>query len=418
MINNKRVVITGTGIISPIGNTLSEFRKNLLNGKSGIKERKIPFLGSIPAGACDYDPLKYQNRKELRRGTRAGSIAIYCAREALLDAGLDICRTDTSRLGVYLGITEHGMVETTDTFRKIAENDYDLQFLSHHLNSRIVSNNPAGEVSLNLKIKGPHYCVGGACAAGNLGVIQGYHMILLGDVDIAVAGGVSESIHSFIIFSAFKNQMALGSHKDPEKVSRPFDKNRNGIVISEGGTLFVLETLENAQKRGAEKIYGEIIGCAVCSDASDPVVPSAKGQAACMQLALERAGLKSADIDIINTHATSTPLGDIQEINAIKKVFPDLKTTFINNTKGCTGHTMGAAGAMELAGNLPSFSDGMVHPAINIDTLDPECAMENLIANKKAPKKHIRYILNNSFGMLGINASVVVKKIDSGEDAP
>jgi len=412
MVDKQRIVITGIGLTAPNGNNLAEFRDSLLKGKSGIKEIEVRHMGKLPAGACDFDEKKYQKKKELRRGTRAGSIAIYCAHEALNDAGIDILVVDTEKMGVYIGTTEHGNVETEAEVHNIHQNNNDIQYWSHHHNPRTVANNPAGEVTINLKIKGPHYCIGAACAAGNLGMIQGTQMLTLGEVDYAIAGGVSESIHTFGIFASFKSQVALGSHKDPTRVSRPFDRDRNGIVVSEGGCLYILETLEHALKRGVKKIYGEIAGYGNNSDASDFVIPNSKQQAQCMRIALKRANLTPDDIDIVNSHATSTPTGDLQEVKALREVFGNTSNTYINNTKGYIGHAMGAAGVLELAGNLPSFDDGIIHPTINVDNLDPECVINNLVINKSIKKESINYIFNNSFGMLGINSALIVKKFE------
>jgi 3-oxoacyl-[acyl-carrier-protein] synthase II len=410
MFERKRIVITGVGLTAPIGNNLDEYRTSLLEGKSGVKDFETRYMGKVVAGICDFDTLRYQKKKEARRGTRAGSISIYCANEALNDARLDCASEDTSRIGVYIGTTEHGNVETENEIYNISQYDYDTQFWSHHHNPRTVSNNPAGEVTLNLKIKGPHYCIGAACAAGNLGLVQGYQMLQLEEVDYAIAGGVSESIHTFGIFAGFKSQVALGTNEDPGKVSRPFDKDRNGIVVSEGGCLYVLETLENALNRGVDKIYGEIVGYANNSDAIDFVLPDADTQAVCMKKALDFAGIKPEDIDIINSHATSTPMGDQQEAKAINMVFSGSDSTFINNTKGYIGHAMGAAGALELAGNLPAFNDNIIHPFLNLDNLDPECEIKNIVAKDPIERENITYIMNNSFGMLGINSCLIIKK--------
>jgi 3-oxoacyl-[acyl-carrier-protein] synthase II len=259
-------------------------------------------------------------------------------------------------------------------------------------------------------ITGPHYTIGAACAAGNAGLIQGVQMLLLDEVDVAVAGGVSESIHTFGIFASFASQGALASHADPAKASRPFDRDRNGIVCSEGGCVFILERLDQAEARGA-RIYGEIVGYHMNSDASDFVLPNSQRHIECMQAALKRAGVGAQDIDIVSTHATATPLGDIQECLALRAVFADCPKTYFNNTKSFIGHAMGAAGALELAGNLPSFGDGIVHPTINVDHLDPQCEVPNLVLNSPKKLPRVDYILNNSSGMLGINSVVVVKRI-------
>ena len=404
----ERIVITGIGLTAPNGNNLQEFRYNLLNGVSGVQDFDTRYMGKVHAGVCNFDELKYQKKKERRRGTRVGSVAIYCSQEAITDAGIDLQAIDSSRVGVYFGVTEHGNVETENEVYNISQYDYDTKFWSHHHNPRTVSNNAAGEVTLNMKITGPHYTIGAACAAGNMGVIQGLQMLRLGEVDLALAGGVSESIHTFGIFASFKSEGALAEHADPTKASRPFDKNRNGIVCSEGGAVYTLERLSCAQKRGA-KIYGEIVGYAINSDAVDFILPDPSRQAQCIRLALNRAGLKPNDIDILNAHATATQMGDIQETKAIREVFGSNSKTRINNTKSFIGHTMGAAGTLELSGNLPAFDDKMVHPTINLDDLDPECALNNLVANKSEKLASVDYIMNNSFGMFGINSVLIVR---------
>ena len=404
----ERIVITGIGLTAPNGNNLQEFRYNLLNGVSGVQDFDTRYMGKVHAGVCNFDELKYQKKKERRRGTRVGSVAIYCSQEAITDAGIDLQAMDSSRVGVYFGVTEHGNVETENEVYNISQYDYDTKFWSHHHNPRTVSNNAAGEVTLNMKITGPHYTIGAACAAGNMGVIQGLQMLRLGEVDLALAGGVSESIHTFGIFASFKSEGALAEHADPTKASRPFDKNRNGIVCSEGGAVYTLERLSCAQKRGA-KIYGEIVGYAINSDAVDFILPDPSRQAQCIRLALNRAGLKPNDIDILNAHATATQMGDIQETKAIREVFGSNSKTRINNTKSFIGHTMGAAGTLELSGNLPAFDDKMVHPTINLDDLDPECALNNLVANKPEKLASVDYIMNNSFGMFGINSVLIVR---------
>jgi 3-oxoacyl-[acyl-carrier-protein] synthase II len=404
-----RIVITGVGLTAPNGNNLSEFRQNLLAGKSGVGKIETHYMGEVIAGVCDFDPLLYQKKKELRRGTRAGSIAIYCAHEAIADAKLDLASIDKSRIGIYLGITEHGNVETENEIYNIKQYDYNVDFWSHHHNPRTVANSPAGEVTINMGITGPHYTLGAACAAGNLGIIQGLQMLLLDEVDLALAGGVSETPGTFGVFAAFRNEGALARHPDPQKASRPFDRDRNGIVVSEGGCICVLERLSDALGRGA-RIYGEIVGHATNSDAFDFILPNAETQVVCINLALKKAGIRASDIDIINTHATATPEGDKAECQALRQIFGSDSNSYINNTKSYIGHTMGAAGALELVGNLPSFEDHIVHQTINVDNLDPECAFKNLVINEPRKVGKVDYILNNSFGMLGINSVLIVKK--------
>jgi 3-oxoacyl-[acyl-carrier-protein] synthase II len=234
-------------------------------------------------------------------------------------------------------------------------------------------------------------------------------MLRLGDCDLALAGGVSESIHTFGIFASFKSQGALASHVDPTKASRPFDTARSGIVVAEGGCVFVLERLDDALARKA-KIYGELAGYAVNTDATDFVLPNPERQAECVQLALSRAGLAPRDIDIVSTHATGTGQGDAQECQALRQVFSASDKTCFNNTKSFIGHAMGAAGALELAGNLPAFEDRVCHHTINVDELDPDCALKTLVLGEPRRLARVEYILNNSFGMLGINSVVIIKK--------
>jgi 3-oxoacyl-[acyl-carrier-protein] synthase II len=406
----ERVVITGVGLASPNGNNLAEFRESLLQGRSGVVPYEIRYVGATLAGVCRFDELRYQSKKDRRRGTRAGSVGIYCAHEAIADAGLDWPNVDRSTVGVYVGVTEHGNVETENEIYELRSFDYDTKFWSHHHNPRTVANNPAGEISLNLGITGPHYTVGAACAAGNAGIIQGAQMLRLGECEVALAGGVSESVHTFGIFASFKSQGALASHADPARASRPFDRERNGIVVSEGGCLYVLERLSDARRRGA-KIYGEIAGYAINSDATDFVLPNAERQAECMELALKRAGLAAEQVDIVSTHATATASGDVQECAALRRVFGNAPDTLVNNAKSFIGHTMGAAGALELGGNLPAFTDGVCHATINVDALDPDCALQGLVTGDPREQKRVDVILNNSFGMLGINSVVIVRRI-------
>jgi len=284
----------------------------------------------------------------------------------------------------------------------------DTSFWSHHHNPRTVANNPAGEVTLNLGITGPHYTIGAACAAGNLGIIQGAQQLLLNEVDVALAGGISESTGTFGIFAAFKAQGALGHHDNPALATRPLDVERKGIVVSEGGAVYVLERLSDAKKRNAN-IYGEIIGHHSNSDASDFVLPNTERQIECMQQAIKKAMIEPGEVDIVNMHATGTIQGDIQECEAVAKLFNEHGSVYVNATKGFIGHAMGAAGALELAGNIPSFTDGFIHPCKKIEKLDPECNIKNLVNGEKIAK-NVNIILNNSFGMLGINSTLIVKK--------
>jgi 3-oxoacyl-[acyl-carrier-protein] synthase II len=409
--NDQRIVITGVGLAAPNADNLRDYRKNLLSGTSGIGEIDLRYVGKVPAGICTFPETQYRKRKENKRGTRAGCLGVYVANEALHDAGLaDFSRYNRNRTGVYIGLTEHGTVETENEIYNLSQFEFNTDFWSHHHNPRTVLNNPAGEITMNLDITGPHYTIGGACAAGNAALIQGVQMLKLGEVDLALAGGISESTGSFGIFASFRAENALATHQNPAKACRPFDLDRNGIVVSEGAGLFILERLDRALARNA-RIYGEIVGYAMNSDARDFVLPHGPRQAECMQMALNRAGMAPEEISIINTHATGTRQGDIEECNAIRALFKNCPETYINNTKSIIGHAMGAAGVLELAGNLPAFEDNQVHPTINLDSLDPECKLDTIVANKPKKVAAVHSILNNSFGMVGINSVVIVRKI-------
>ena len=408
--DRNRIVITGVGLTAPNGDNLDDFRQALLNGKSGVVPFETRYMGPVLAGVCRFDEFRYQKKKDRRRGTRVGSISIYCANEAVRDSKLDWPNVRRSRVGVYLGITEHGNVETENEIYEISKFNYDTSVWTHHHNPRTVANNPAGEVTLNMGITGPHLTIGAACAAGNAGFIQAVQMLRLGEVDLALAGGVSESIHTFGIFAGFKSQGALAWDEVPERACRPFDLDRKGIVVAEGGAICTLERLPDAIARGA-KIYAEVVGYAINSDATDFVLPDPTRQSECIGLALDRAGLTASDIDLVSSHATATEQGDIEECQALRTVFGDRPSLAINNTKSFIGHAMGAAGALELMGNVPTFGDRTAHATINLENPDPRCALPQIVANTPRKLDKCDYILNNSFGMLGINSVVIVKRV-------
>lgn len=406
--DKNRIVITGIGLVAPGASNKEDFRTQVLAGRSGIQGIDLRYFGTAAAGLCSFEETRYRKKKENKKGTRAGCIGVYCAHEALLDAGLEEGFYRQDRTGVYVGLTEHGNVETENEIYHLKGYDYDVSYWTHHHNPRTVLNNPAGEITISLGITGPHYSIGAACAAGNASLIQGVQMLRLDEVDMALAGGISESTGSFGIFASFKAQGALAEAASPEQACRPFDSKRNGIVVSEGGCIYVLERLDRALQRGA-RIYGEIVGYGMNSDARDFVLPFDERQAQCMQLALAKAALLPDQIDIVSTHATGTKQGDAEECRAIRSVFHNAPNTYINNTKSIIGHAMGAAGVLELAANLPSFEDNLVHPTINLTELDPDCALTNLVVDRPVELPRIRTILNNSFGMLGINSTVVVQ---------
>ena len=283
------------------------------------------------------------------------------------------------------------------------------KFWSHHHNPRTVANNPAGEISLNLGITGPHYTIGAACAAGNAGLIQGAQMLRLGEVDVALAGGVSESIHTFGIFASFKSQGALASHDDPAKASRPFDCGATASSWPKGAACTCSNGLSDARARGA-KIYGELAGYAMNSDASDFVLPNPERQAECVQLALKRAGISPSEIDIVSTHATGTASGDTQECDGVAAGVRRVANGRGSTTPRASSATRWARPApWNWPAICPPCDDGVCHATINVDELDPECALEGLVINEPQELGSVDYILNNSFGMLGINSVVIIE---------
>ena len=320
-----RIVITGIGLTSPNGDDLADYRESLLGGKSGVTDYEIRYFGKTLAGICNFDVKRHQSRKELRRGTRAGSVGIYVANEAVQHSGLEWDKVDPSRVGIYVGVTEHGNVETENEIYEIKGYDYDTQYWSHHHNPRTVANNPAGEIALNMNITGPHYTIGAACAAGNAGLIQGAQMLQLHECDVALAGGVSESIHTFGIFASFHSQGALGGACGSlPRHRRPFDKDRTGIVVAEGGCLFVLERYEDAAVARDAKIYGELVGYAMNTDATDFVLPNPERQAQCVRLALKKAQVwpLSKSISLVRTRP-ARPAAMLKNVRHSASVFAD-----------------------------------------------------------------------------------------------
>lgn len=406
----ERVAITGIGVVSSIGNDLNQYRSNLLLGKSKMGTNHIDGIGTVPVGLCDFDDCKHSTSKERKRGTRSGAISIYCAGEAIADAKIDIDEFK-NRVGVYIGISEHGSSELEEELKNLHKKKATDNYWSPFHMPRIIANAPAGEVCLAHKIHGPHMTLGGACAAGNLGILQGAQMLQLGEIDFALAGGVSNSTSSTSTFKAFHAINGLASHEDANLASRPLDKNRNGIVISEGGAILVLERLNQALKRNAP-IYGEIIGYSIKTDAVSFVEPSCDRQVECMNDAIQMANIKKEDIDLINMHATGTQKGDITESEAIYKVFGE-NQPYVNSTKGHLGHAMGAAGTLEVVANILSFRDSKIHHCLNLEHLDEKILCNKIVTGKPILlNKKIDHILFNSFGMLGINSSIIIKRFD------
>ncbi len=405
---HERIVITGVGLTAPNGNNLAEFRQNLLAGTSGITPYDIRYVGATLAGVCHFDESRYQKKKDLRRGTRAGSVAIYCAHEAIADAGLDWPNVDKSNVGIYLGVTEHGNVETENEIYELRGYDYDTKFWSHHHNPRTVANNPAGEVSLNLGITGPHYTVGAACAAGNAGLIQGRRCCGWANATWRSPAAFPRACAPSASSPASKARgagHARGSDPGFAPVRRRAQRHRSG----RRGRLVHPRTAVRrpAARRPNLRRTGRLRHEQRRQRLRAPQSPAAGRM---HPLGAQARRPAPEQVDIVSTHATGTTSGDVQECAALRRVFGESKNTSFNNTKSFIGHAMGAAGALELGGNLPAFDDGVCHHTINVDELDPECSLDGLVTDEPRQRKRVDVILNNSFGMLGINSVVIIKR--------
>ena len=329
-------------------------------------------------------------------------------------AGLDWDeRRPRSRVGVYVGVTEHGNVETENEIYEITQFNYDTKVWSHHHNPRTVANNPAGEITLNMGITGPHYTIGAACAAGNAGLIQGAQMLLLDECDLALAGGVSESIHTFGIFAGFASQGALAAHDDPAKASRPFDRDRNGIVVSEGGCLY---TLERLQRRDAPRREDLRRAGRLRDEQRRHRLRAAQSRAAGASAWSWRSsgpGSTPSDIDIVSTHATATAQRRRRRsATALRAGVRRLATRRGSTTPRASSATRWAPpGRWSWPATCRRSTTASCHATINVDELDPECDLPGLVLNEPQEIGGVEYILNNSFGMLGINSAVIIKRV-------
>lgn len=408
---NRRVVITGMGAVTPVGIGVEAFWNNLLAGKNGIKRMTLvdptPLRSSLAGEVADFDPEKYQTPKDASHTDRCGQFALAAAIEAI-EASQVVGAVDPFRIAVYFGTGVGGFETMEINCRKLVEKG--PRRVSPFFVPMIITNMPASLIATRYGFWGQSIPVVTACASGTHAIGEAMRAIRHGYADVVVAGGCEAPIVELGI-AGFNSMKALATTDNPNEASLPFDARRSGFVPSEGAGALVLEEYESAKGRGA-KIYGEIVGYGMNSDSTDFVLPNAERQAECIQKALRNAELAPDEIDIVNTHATATTAGDILEIEALRAVFGESKKTYVNNTKSFIGHAMGAAGALELAGNLPSFDDGIVHPTINVDELDPECEIDNLVLNEPKEIGNVRFILNNSFGMVGINAVTVIAKYE------
>jgi 3-oxoacyl-[acyl-carrier-protein] synthase II len=409
MNNNRRVVITGLGVVTPVGNDLETFWKSLVEGKSGIGRIQAFDISNydcqIAGEIKNFEPKDFfKNAKDVRRTDRFVQLAMAASKMSIQDSGLDLEKVNRERFGTIISSGIGGLKTLEEQF-SILMNKGPTRVSAFTI-PMLISNMASGVISMEFGLRGPNMCIVTACATSNNSIGESWRMIKFGDADIFLAGGSEASIVELGL-AGFSAMRALSKRNDePERASRPFDRDRDGFVMSEGAGICVVEELEHAKKRGA-KIYCELSGYGLSADAHHMTAPPEDGEGAAraMKLALEHAKVSPSDIDYINAHATSTGLGDISETKAIKRVFGDQTKVSISATKSMTGHLLGGAGAVEMAACALSIRDGIIPPTINLENPDSECDLD--YTPNKAREKKVRVTLNNSFGFGGHNATLV-----------
>ena len=422
----RRVVITGIGAVSPLGCKIENIWQNLLDGKSGIKKLAGDELKDIPvriAGTVDwgedenmFDPTRYMPPKDVKRHDKFILYGIAAGSEALADAGWDsekFSEEDKQRAGILIGSGFGGLQTVHDMALSFQESG--MKRLSPFLIPASLINMIAGNLSIKYGLKGPNLACVTACSTGNHAIGEASRLITDGDADIMLAGG-SEAVENCLGLAGFSNMRAITAdfNDEPERASRPWDKKRSGFVMSEGAAALVLEELEHAKARGA-KIYAEIAGYGMSSDAYHITAPSGEGAFRAMKTAITKAqsnGVSIEDIDYINAHGTSTPLGDISEIKAVKDLFGEhVKNLSMSSTKSSTGHMLGAAGAIEAIFATLAIRDQICPPTINLEDIDDEAQGIDLVP-LKAKKRNIKAVMSNSFGFGGTNSCMIIKKYE------
>ncbi len=410
----RRVVITGIGAVTPLGNSALDTWKAICEGKSGIgritKFDVTGFRTQIAGELKNFDPLNYVSKKELHKFDDFIVYALAAAQMAVPDAKLSIDETNAERVGVIIGSAIGGLETIEKTRDSIVAGG--PRKVSPFAIPAALANLAAGHVSIRFGTKGPISCTTTACSSGTNAVGDASRIISGGYADIMIAGGADAAITPLGV-AGFNAMRAISTRNDdPERASRPFDRDRDGFVMGEGSGVLILEELTSALARGA-RIYAEVAGYASTSDAFHMALPPPghEGAARCMSAALKDAGMKPADIDYINAHGTSTPPNDLYETQAIKKVFGEHASDLaVSSTKSMTGHLLGAAGAVEAIISAMSLYEGIIPPTINLDNPDPECDLDYV--PHKARKKNINTAMSNTFGFGGVNAVLIFKKSD------
>ena len=414
--NDTRVVITGLGAITPLGNSVAALWEQAKAGKSGAARithfDPEAFKTQFACEVKEFNPKTYLERNEIKRSDLFTQYALYAASEAMADSGLDLDKIDPFDIGVIWGSGQGGMRTFESEFRYYVENENIPRFNPFFV-PKLIANMASGLISMKFGLMGINYTAVSACATSNSALMDAFNYIRLGKAKVFVTGG-SEAPVTEASMGGFGSMKALSTrNEEPTKASRPFDVNRDGFVMGEGAGALVLEEYEHAKARGAH-IYAEVGGAAMTADAYHLTAthPEGLGAAKAMTLAMEEAGLNADQIDYLNAHATSTPVGDISEVKAILKVFgEEPKNLQVSATKSMTGHLLGAAGAIEGILSIKALQEGIIPPTINVETIDPELPGKLSIITGEAKEQAISVAMSNTFGFGGHNATVVFKKI-------
>ena len=412
--SERRVVITGLGVISPVGNDLPSFWESIKAGRSGVSRFEAfdssEFDCKIAGEVRGYDPVKfYTTPKDVRRTDRYTQFAVGAAKMALDDSGLDLAATDLDRAGVMIGSGVGGLATMETQVSQMLNKGPSRT--SPFMIPMMISNMASGFISMEHGLRGPNMAIVTACATANHCMGEAWRIIKFGDADVMLTGG-SEACVVPVGIAGFTSMRALSLRNDePERASRPFDKDRDGFVMGEGAGVIILEEYEHAKKRGA-RIYCELAGYGLTADAyhmSAPM-PGGEGASRCMHMAMKHAKVDPSEVDYINAHGTSTPIGDICETKAVKHAFGDhARKLAVSSTKSMTGHLLGAAGAVEMAACVMTVRDSIIPPTINLDNPDPECDLDYV--PNRAREQKVKVAISNSFGFGGHNSSVLIRAI-------
>ncbi|SHG23120.1 beta-ketoacyl-ACP synthase II [Ornithinibacillus halophilus] len=409
----RRVVVTGLGAVTPVGNDVNTMWESLINGKSGIDYlthvNAEEFPAKVAAQVKDFDPTLYADKKDVRKMDPFTQFAVAASKMAVEDAGLTIDDSNAHRVGVWIGSGIGGMQTYEEQFRKFLNKGY--KRVSPFFVPMMIPDMAAGQVGIQLGAKGINSCTVTACASGANSVGDAFKAVQRGDVDYIIAGGTEAPITNMAV-AGFSSMKALSFSDDPNTASRPFDKNRSGFVMGEGAGILVLETLETALERGAT-IYAEIVGYGSTGDAYHITAPAEHGEGAAraMQHAVKDAGIELTDVDYINAHGTSTELNDKYETEAIKTVFEDHAYKLaVSSTKSMTGHLLGAAGGVESVISVKAIKDGIIPPTTNYEEPDPDCDLDYV--PNTARKQDVNVVVSNSLGFGGHNVSLIFKKYE------